>query len=264
MLSTQNVSIVNPIIQKLHASGFTQVQRPVNNPQVVGRISHFVTSWKAITEDQWVLHMVQGFLIPFREEPRQVHAPQPCRFSEDQMKLLREEVSSLLGKGAVVIVEPAASEEGFYSTLFLVPKAEGRMRPVINLKALNFWVHPQHFKMEDIHTLREIVAQDEWLAKLDLKDTYFTVPIHWDHWKFLHFMVDQNRYQFTCQLFGLSCAPWVFYQGAKASFGLPEKCESSPYRRLYRRYPSDREDLRRSSESRGGLDRSIRGSGFHI
>ena len=67
------------------------------------------------------------------------------------MKLLREEVTSLLGKGAVVTVEPAASEEGFYSTLFLVLKMDGRMRPVINLKALNFWVHPQHFKMKGIH-----------------------------------------------------------------------------------------------------------------
>ena len=124
--------------------------------------------------------------------------PQPCQFSEEQMKLLREEVTSLLGKGAVVTVEPAASEEGFYLTLFLVPKTDGRMRPVINLKALNFWVHPQHFKMEGIHTLRDIVAQDEWLAKLDLKDAYFTVPIHRDHWKFLCFMVDQVHYQFTC------------------------------------------------------------------
>ena len=31
MFLTQNLSIVNPILQKLHALGFTQVQRPVNN-----------------------------------------------------------------------------------------------------------------------------------------------------------------------------------------------------------------------------------------
>ena len=114
-------------------------------------------------------------------------------FQRNKLSFLRKEVTSLLGKGAVVAVEPAGSEEGFYSTLFLVPKMDGRMRPVINLKALNFWVHPQHFKMEGIHTLRDIVAQEEWLAKLDLKDAYFTVPIHRDHWKFLCFMVDCHR-----------------------------------------------------------------------
>ena len=64
-------------------------------------------------------------------------------------------------------------------------------------KSAELLVHPQHFKMEGIHTLREIVVQDKWLAKLDLKDAYFTVPIHWDHWKFLRFMVDQVRYQST-------------------------------------------------------------------
>ena len=168
------------------------------------------TAWKSITEDQWVLRTVQGFLIPFREEPRQMHLPQPCRYSEDQMNLLREEVTSLVRKGAVVTVDPSALEKGFYSTLFLVPKSDGRMRPVINLKSLNFWVRPQHFKMEGIHTLREIVAQDDWLAKLDLKDAYFTVPIDQEHRKFLRFVVDQVRHQFTCLPFSLSCAPWAF------------------------------------------------------
>ena len=179
------------------------------------------------------------------------------------MKLLREEVTSLLGKGAVVTVEPAALEEGFYSTLFLVPKTDGRMRPVINLKALNFWVHPQHFKMEGIHTLRDIVAQDEWLAKLDLKDAYFTVPIHRDHWKFLRFVVDQVHCQFTClpSVRSILCS-LGFYQIAKASRCLPKKCRGSPYR-LYKRYHSDRKNAGRNSESHGRLDRSIRGSEFH-
>ena len=143
------------------------------------------------------------------------------------MKLLREEVASLLGKGAVQVVDPTLSAEGFHSTLFLVPKTEGRMRPVLNLKALNFWVQPQHFKMEGIHTLWEIVAEGKWLAKLDLKDAYFTVPIFLNHQKYLRFAVDKIRYQFTCLLFGLSCAPWAFTKVLKPvvaflrSLGIP-------------------------------------------
>ena len=79
-------------MQKLHAMGFSQVQSPLDNQRVAGRISHFATNWKVITEDQWVLRAVQGFLIPFREDPRQVHLPQPCRYAEGQMNLLRQEV----------------------------------------------------------------------------------------------------------------------------------------------------------------------------
>ena len=195
---------------KLHAMGFSQVQSPLDNQRVEGRIFHFATNWKVIMEDQWVLRTVQGFLIPFREEPCQVHLPQPCWYSESQMNLLRQEVTSLIKKGVVVTVVPSGLEKGFYSTLFLVPKSDGRMRPVINLKALNFWVRPQHFKMEGIHMLREIVAQDDWLAKLDLEDAYFTVPIDQEHRKFLRFVVDEIQYQFTCLPFGLSCAPWAF------------------------------------------------------
>ena len=44
--------------------------------------------------------------------------------------------------------------------------------------------------------LQEIVAQDEWFAKLDLKDAY--IAINQEQWKFLRFVVHQVWYQFTC------------------------------------------------------------------
>ena len=46
--------------------------------------------------------------------------------------------------------------------------------------------------------------------ELDLKDAYFTIPIHTAHQPYLRFIVGQEHYQFTCLPFGLSRAPWVF------------------------------------------------------
>ena len=71
---------------------------------------------------------------------------------------------------------------------------------------------------------------------------------------------DQVHYQFTCLPFSLSCAPWAFTKKLKPVAAFLRSV--GPYC-LYRRYPSDRKNTGRSSESHGCLDCSIRGSGFH-
>ncbi len=97
--------------------------------------------------------------------------------------------------------------EGFYSTVFLVPKKEGQFRPVINLRSLNRFIRHQHFKMEGIHLLRDILQRGDWLCRRDLKDAYFAVLIIPAHQKLLRFLWNKSVYQFTCLPFGLSSAP---------------------------------------------------------
>ena len=94
--------------------------------------------------------------------------------------------------------------------MFLVPKKDGKVRPVINLKKLNQIVHIHHFKMEGIQTARELVQPNDWMTKIDLKDAYFTIPVDEPHQRYLRFVIDHQIYQFTCLPFGLSSAPWVF------------------------------------------------------
>ena len=120
-------------------------------------------------------------LVSFSEEMEpELRAAAPLLFGSSFTKQAADHLGQM---EALHKVKGKNKKVCFYSTLFLVPTTEGRMRPVINLKALNFWVQTHHFKMEDIHMLRETVAEGEWLAKLDLKDGYFTVPIFQDHQK---------------------------------------------------------------------------------
>ena len=105
---------------------------------MAGRLAYFIDTWKVLTGDPWVLDAIVGYQISFKAEPSQVQRPLEAMFSKEQAALLREEVKSLLQKGA--ISPQRESIGGFNSTLFLVPKKGGQMRSVINLKCLYQWV----------------------------------------------------------------------------------------------------------------------------
>ena len=51
------------------------------------------------------------------------------------------------------------------------------MRPVINLKSLNEYIFPRHFKIKGSHTLKDLIKGNDWMTKVDMKDAYFIIPI---------------------------------------------------------------------------------------
>ena len=95
-----------------------------------------------LTSDPWVLQTVQGYSLvlelvtaPTQSSPlRQVHLP------ERQETLMREEIKSLLEKGAIERVRVPHHPQ-YISQMFFVPKKDGSMRPVFNLKGLNQFLH---------------------------------------------------------------------------------------------------------------------------
>jgi len=125
-----------------------------------------------------------------------------------QQELVSIEIQTMLEKQAISVVQ--SDQRGFVSQIFLVPKKDGGHRPVINLKALNKFIVEEHFKMEGFHMVKDLVKPGDWLAKIDLKDAYFLVPIDPSHRKYLQFQWQDSLYQFQCLPFGLSCAPRTF------------------------------------------------------
>ena len=111
-------------------------------------------------------------------------------------------------KGA--ITASGAEEKGFVSNVFLVPKSEGRWRLILNLKALNQFVIHEHFKMEDIRCVKDLLNWGDYMCKLDLKDAYLSIPIQQSFRKFLKFSWQGKMHEYTALPFGLSAAPRVF------------------------------------------------------
>lgn len=108
------------------------------------------------------------------------------------------------------IKKAKAVPDQFLSQLFLVPKKDGSLRPVINLKPFNHFVRKQKFKMEGTRVIRDILQENDWMVSIDLKDAYLSVPVTQEDRHFLRFMWDGTLYEFQCLPFGLSSAPRVF------------------------------------------------------
>ena len=95
---------------------------------------------------------------------------------------------------------------GVVRSIFQVDKKDGGHRLVINLKSLNSFVDFQHFKIEGIRMLRDLLRKGDFLVKLDLKDAYFTVPVWMKHQKYLRFHWKETLWEFAYLPFGLASA----------------------------------------------------------
>ena len=178
VLPEMQIFYPSTIVNQLKCMGIeplaTELAR--KNLPLAGKIRHFLPNWVKLTQNPWVLEAVQGFRVPFTQQPFQKQPPKPLRHSEAEENLLQEEIQSMITKNAIEETTPKG--HGFLSTVFLVPKKDEGQRPVINLKSVNRFVHTEHFKMEGIHILKDLLRAGDWMTKVDLKDAYYMVPIY--------------------------------------------------------------------------------------
>ena len=123
--------------------------------------------------------------------------------------ILDGEIAKLLIKGVITKVANAAPGQ-IVSSIFLHPKKDGSHRLILNLKQFNTNVAHHHFKMDCIQTIAKLVTPSCFMASLDLKDAYYSLPIRKADRKFLRFMWRRELYEFTCLPNGLASAPRQF------------------------------------------------------
>ena len=178
--------------------------------KIAGRLSKFSGAWSEIGADPWVMRIVQwGYKIPFVTLPPLRLQGQETTYPKGSLKWssLNQSVQELRNKGAI---EPAPLTPGFYSRLFLVRKATGEWRPIIDLSSLNVFVHCPSFTMETPRSILRALQQGQWLTSLDLKDAYFHIGIHPADRRYLRFCHNGTSWQSTVLPFGLSTSPRVF------------------------------------------------------
>ena len=89
---------------------------------------------------------------------------------------------------------------------------------ILNLKGLDTLVCFHHFKMDSIHSCTQLMRPRCYMAFIDLRDAYYSVPVAKEHQTYLKFTWQGNLYQFTCVAQGLSSALRLFTKLMKPMF----------------------------------------------
>jgi hypothetical protein len=165
--------------------------------------------WESKGASSWVTEVLRwGYQPEFWERPPLTTEPRSFP-DRHRHTILSEEIAKMLAKGALEEVLDKHSP-GFYSRLFVVPKPGGKWRPVIDLKALNWYVKVPRFSMESLQSIWGALLPGNFAISVDLQDAYFHVPVRPSFRKYLRITHGNRVYQFRALPFGLSTAPWVF------------------------------------------------------
>ena len=65
----------------------------------------------------------------------------------------------------------------FVCGIFVIPKANGGFRQVINSKPVNSFIRRMHFKMENLALLQRLLGKGDYFAKVEFTDAYSLVPL---------------------------------------------------------------------------------------
>ena len=57
-------------------------------------------------------------------------------------------------------------------------KGDERLRPVIDVSTLNWFIPLTKFLMETVALVLSLIHRGDWMISVDHKDVYFQIPIH--------------------------------------------------------------------------------------
>ena len=153
-----------------------------------GRTRHFRANWKRLTKDRVTLELVTGLRVEWLKRPSYSIVSRGPKFNADECRLIDLELTQLLTKQ--VVTQVTQSEPQFLGHIFLVPKKDGGMRPVYNMKPLNGFIEYHHFKMETLAMVKTVLQENDFMVKVDLKDAYQCIPVHMEDQPFMRFLVE--------------------------------------------------------------------------
>ena len=187
-----------------------------NNYQA-GNIAHFLRNWEYLTSDKEIISAIKYGLKLNTLSAIEPRDPLQYNLGHRESLAITKEIGNMLLKGVIELT--TAGPGDYFSPVFPREKSSGETRMILNLKALNKNIAKKHFKMESIRNAKHMIRKDCWMASVDLKDAYYSIPIHNKHRKYLKFIWNNAVYNYTCLPNGYSDAMRIFTKLLKPIYG---------------------------------------------
>ena len=175
---------------------------------VGGRLHKFAHEWSTITNDIVILRYIYGITLNFTGDPNTIPSRVVRLRNPTEAQALTEEIQKLLDKRVIKKCHPVPDQ--VLSSVFLVKKPNNSFRTIFNMKLLNTLIKYEHFKMDTLETAKAMLRKNWYLASVDLRDAYFTVPVDPRYRKYLRFQFNDSLYEFQAMPQGLTSAPRLF------------------------------------------------------
>lgn len=156
----------------------------------------------------WIRH---GIRLPFRHgrpPPSFHHGVSLWDATPEQLDFLDSELARFVQEGHW----EAGTSSQFVSRCFLVPKAGGGWRLVIDLRFLNKFFAKRSMKMETLKHLRHIARKGDYWISFDLKDGFYALAIAPEDRQYFTVNIRGQLFQLAGLPMGWTLSPWYFGQ----------------------------------------------------
>ncbi|KAA6392726.1 MAG: hypothetical protein EZS28_011744 [Streblomastix strix] len=104
-------------------------------------------------------------------------------------------------------------------------KEKKKRRKITDCQMLNKSLISDHFQMEDVHTLLEMIRPGDWTIKIDLESAFLHMLINENLKSFLKFTFHGRFYRYRAICFGIRHVPLTFHKTLRSI--VPQKKLSS-------------------------------------
>ena len=149
-----------PVLQQQAQERLQTISEPQTTKEVTNQVhsnggfpAQHLDFWQSLTSDRYV----KGYSLELADHDFLLRPPScDSVFNLEKTKQISGWIQELLG---LAVIEPCNHDIGeLISPIFLVSKSDGSHRKIINLKHLNKSVTYEHFKIENIASLCQLVT----------------------------------------------------------------------------------------------------------